>query len=497
MGTTRTSGAEAVLLPHHSFTAEGETYLYAAETGGLFRMDDGVRDALSLLADGQGWPGAEAGAVPAEILSDLRRAGLLGNTGGCGPAGRPAHPPLRLRTLVLMLTTSCNLACRYCYEDREEGCVPPADGGGAPREMSPESLRNAIAFLLDHDGKGRPSAAAGREATGSIAAAAGADRKVSVTFFGGEPLLRFPLIRTAVGEARRMARERGKEISFSITTNGTLLTREIAGFLKENGISVCLSIDGTREIHDRNRPYASGRGSYEDVVRGLSFLRENGNDFPVAARVTLGHGAVDVRKTFDHLRGLGFHEVGFAPASAAEGSPSALTEEELCAVMDRFRDLADGYVNDVRERRVPAFSNMSQILALIHRGDPMPYPCGAGIGMLAVDPSGAFYPCHRLVGIGDSFGGPDAGIQEEVRGRFLDGARRRRESACDACWAKNFCSGGCYHDAYLRQGDLFAPSMHYCRWIRELFLLGLQSYVRIQNETPTYLDVMLGERGVA
>ncbi|MGZ8463884.1 MAG: radical SAM protein, partial [Candidatus Deferrimicrobiaceae bacterium] len=466
----RAHGAETVLLPHHSFTAEGETYLYASETGGLFRMDDGVRDALSALAS------AAAGAVPPEILSDLRRAGLLGPGGTCGPAGPHAHPPLRLRTLVLMLTYSCNLACRYCYEDREEGCVPPADGGGAPREMSPESLRGGVAYLLDH---------------------AGSDRKVSVTFFGGEPLLRFPLIQTAVGEARRMARERGKEISFSITTNGTLLTRETAAFLRENGISVCLSIDGPREIHDRNRPYASGRGSYEDVARGIDVLMENRNGFPVAARVTLGRGVVDVRKTFDHLRGLGFDEVGFAPASAAEGSPSALTEEELCAVMDGFRDLADGYVDDVRERRVPAFSNMSQILALIHRGDPMPYPCGAGIGMLAVDPSGAFYPCHRLCGIGDSFGGSEAGISEETRTRFLDGARRRRESACDACWAKNFCSGGCYHDAYLRQGDLFAPSVHYCRWIKELFLLGLQTYVRIQNETPTFLDVMLGERGIA
>jgi uncharacterized protein len=471
MGTIeRTSAAGTVLLPHYRFTAAGDTYLYASETGGLFRMDDGARDALSALAS----PGASA--VPAEILADLRRAGLLGTSWGCGPASKPAHPPLRLRTLVLMLTTSCNLACRYCYEDREEGCAPPAAGGGAPREMSPESLRGGVAYLLDH---------------------AGVNPKVSVTFFGGEPLLRFPLIQTAVGEARRMARERGKEISFSITTNGTLLTPEIAGFLKENGVSVCLSIDGPPEIHDRNRPYASGKGSYGDVARGIELLMKNKDGFPVAARVTLGRGAVDVRKTFDHLRGLGFDEVGFAPASAAEGSSSALTEEELCAVLDRFRELADGYVEDVRERRVPAFSNMSQILALIHRGDPMPYPCGAGIGMLAVDPSGAFYPCHRLCGIGDSFGGSVTGISEETRTRFLDGARRRRESACDVCWAKNFCSGGCYHDAYLRQGDLFAPSVHYCRWIKELFLLGLQTYVRIQNETPTFLDVMLGERGVA
>jgi uncharacterized protein len=498
----RSAGAGAALLPHQRFTAEGEAYVYAAETGGLFRMDDGVRDALSVLAS------AKTEEVPAEVLSDLRRAGLLGTATGCGPAGRTAHPPLRLRTLVLLLTTSCNLACRYCYEDREEGCASAGDGrggpgaaagGGTPREMSLESLRNAIAFLLEHDGPGGggPSAAAGKDAPGSVAAAAGAGRKVSVTFFGGEPLLRFPLIRSAVGEARRMATERGKEISFSITTNGTLLTRETAGFLKENGISVCLSIDGPREIHDRNRPYASGRGSYEDVSRGIELLMENRNGFPVAARVTLGRGAVDVRKTFDHLRGLGFDEVGFAPASAAEGSPSALTEEELCAVMEGFRDLADVYMDDVRERRVPAFSNMSQILALIHRGDPMPYPCGAGIGMLAVDPSGTFYPCHRLCGVGDSFGGTEAGISEAARSRFLDGARRRRETACDACWAKNFCSGGCYHDAYLRQGNLFAPSLHYCRWIKELFLLGLQTYVRIQNETPTFLDVMLGERGIA
>ena len=466
----RPSAAGATLLPHRAFTAEGGTYLYAAETGGLFRMDGGVRDALSALAS------SAAGAVPAEILSDLHRAGLLGTTGGCVPTRRSAHPPLRLRTLVLMLTYSCNLACRYCYEDREEGCVPPSTGGGASREMSPESVRENVRFLLDHSGE---------------------NRKVSIVLFGGEPLLRFPLLRAAVGDARAMASARGKEVSFSLTTNGTLVTREIAGFLKENGVSVCVSIDGPREVHDVNRPYASGRGSYDDVERGIAYLVENRSGVPLAARVTLGRGAVDVRKTFRHLRGLGFDEIGFAPASAAEGSGAALSEEELDLVLTGFRDLSAGYTADVRERRMPAFGNLTQILAMIHRGDPMPYPCGAGIGMLAAEPSGAFYPCHRLCGVGDPMGDPTRGIAPDARARFLDGAARRRESACEECWAKNFCAGGCYHDAYLRQGDLFAPSTHYCRWIQELFLLGLQTYVRIQNETPTFLEAVLGERGIA
>jgi uncharacterized protein len=471
MGTiARSSAVGTTLLPHRSFTAEGEEYLYAAESGGLFRMDGGVRDALSALA------ASGAGAVPAGVLSDLRRAGLLGTAGGGRPAGRTAHPPLHLRTLVLMLTYSCNLACRYCYEDREEGCVPPGGGGRAPREMSPESVRESVRFLLDRSGE---------------------IRKVSVVLFGGEPLLRFPLLRAAVHEARAMAAERGKEVSFSLTTNGTLLTREIAGFLAENGVSVCVSIDGPREVHDRNRPYASGRGSYDDVERGLSYLMESRAGFPLAARVTLGRGAVDVRGTFRHLRALGFDEIGFAPASASEGSGEALTEEELDLVLSEFRDLADGYVSDVRERRMPAFSNLTQILSMVHRGDPMPYPCGAGVGMLAADPSGILYPCHRLCGVGEPMGDPSRGVDPGARSRFLDGARRRRETGCDACWAKNFCAGGCYHDAFRRQGDLFAPSTHYCRWIRELFHLGLQTYVRIQNETPTFLEAVIGGRGIA
>lgn len=488
MGNASRSAVPAALLPHRIFSEAGETYVYAAETGGLFRIDGPGRKALSALA------ASGNGAVPAEILPDLSRAGLLRDGPQSARPARSALPALCARTLVLMLTDACNLSCRYCYEARDEGCrssnspifgngvgakdgcALPAGRRGKSREMSAETLRKAVAFLLDSSGE---------------------SRNVSVVFFGGEPLLRFPLVRAAIPEARAMAKARGKEISFSLTTNGTLITREIAEFLTGNRVSVCVSIDGPPEVHDRNRSYGSGRGSYQDVARGISFLAKNRNGFPLAARVTLGRGAVEVEKTFDHLRELGFDEVGFAPASAAEESPAAPTEGELDLVLEGFRDLAARYVIDVRERRMPAFSNLTQILSLVHRGDPMPFPCGAAIGMLAADTSGAFYPCHRLCGVGDALGDAESGISGDLRARFLEGARKRRESGCDACWAKSFCSGGCYHDAWLRQGELFVPSTHYCRWIRELFLLGMKTYVRIQNETPTFLEALFGERGTA
>lgn len=468
MGTPAHAAGPRGLLPHRLFRAGGESYLYAAESGGLFRLDGEARAAWSALSR----PGARP-ASP-ELLPDLVRAGLIRSGKAGGECARAPIPPLRLRTLVLMLTDACNLACRYCYEGEREECARPPGAGEAGREMSAGTFRRSVSFLLDRSGEAR---------------------RVSVVLFGGEPLLRYPLLRRAVPEAREMARKRGKEISFSLTTNGTLLTPEIAAFLRENRVSVCVSIDGPSPVHDRNRPYPSGRGSYDDVARGVSLLAEAG--YPVAARVTLGRGAGDVQGIFEHLRALGFSEIGFAPVSGSEGSSSLPAGWELDRAMRGFRRLAEGYVEEVRERRMPAFSNLTQILSLIHRGDPMPYPCGAGIGMLAADPSGVLHPCHRLRGVGSPLGDPVRGVSGPERSRFLASARRGRTGACGSCWAKNLCAGGCYHDAWLRQGDPFAPSVHYCRWIRRLFLLGLATYVRIECETPTFLEAMFGERGNA
>lgn len=470
--TTELTATPAV-LPYRAFDECGDTYVYAARTGALFRLERDAREVLSSLAPGA-TPAGGADPARAEILAELAEAGVVHRGDGAGPAPLrdAAVAGFEAATLVLVLTERCNLACSYCYEAAREGpCRGPSP---ARRRMSEETVARSIDFLLEH---------------------AGPRKKVTVVFFGGEPLLELPAIRAAVAHARARAAALGVEVAFTMTTNGTLLSAEAAGYLRGQGISVCVSVDGPPEVQDRNRRYASGKGSYGDVRRGVAHLVAQGG--PAAARVTLARGAPDVEATFDHLVGLGFGEVGFAPASTAEGDDAALTPAELDAVLRGFARLADRYVEDVRERRVPAFSNLTQILGLIHRGTVLPYPCGAAIGMVAADPEGVLWPCHRLCGVADPMGDVASGVDEPSRRRFLEGAAGRCAGECAACWARPLCAGGCYHDAQLRAGRFGTPSTHHCTWIRELFLLGLRTYVRIERETPTYLDVVFGERGTA
>lgn len=472
---TNVPAATPRVLPHLQFTVSGESYVYAARTGALLQVDDAAREVLSSLADDGA---ARSGDARGEIVDELVEAGVVGEARGRvgARAGASPRPPFEAATLVLMLTERCNLACRYCYEAAatESAC---ATAPAPSRRMPVETALRAIDFLLARAGS-RPS--------------------VTVVFFGGEPLLELPTIHAAAAYARARAAALGKQVVFSLTTNGTLVTDEAVAFLREAGVSVCVSVDGPAPVHDRNRTFASGAGSYGDVRRGIARLLADGPRRPVAARVTLSRGAGDVVETYDHLRGLGFDEVGFAPASTSGESDLALTGEELTEVLAGFRRLARRYIEDVAARRLPGFSNMTQILGMVHRGGtPLPYPCGAGIGMVAADPGGVLYPCHRLCSVAAPLGDLGRGVDEAPRRRFLALAEERAGRGCEGCWARPFCAGGCYHDAQLRHGHLGAPSTHHCQWIRELFGLGLETYVRIERETPTYLDVMFGERGSA
>lgn len=152
--------------------------------------------------------------------------------------------------LVLSLTEQCNMRCEYCgYHDRY-------DDGNLYIEMSLNTAKKAIKLYLEH----------------SIALS-----EVVISFYGGEPLLKFSFIKECVQYAKSVSF--GQHIKFHITTNGILLNRDVVEYLKENDFVVSVSIDGPRALHDRYRKNIDKTGTYDTVINNLKNIYFNDTEY--------------------------------------------------------------------------------------------------------------------------------------------------------------------------------------------------------------------------
>lgn len=373
-----------------------------------------------------------------------------------------------LSTLVLNVNTGCNLGCTYCYK---EDLAVPALG----QRMDFATASRSVDLLLQQ--------------------ASERDR-INIVFFGGEPLTNMPLIRQVVEYARRSADAQRKAVDFSLTTNATLLTEEIIGYFDANRFGISVSMDGPRAIHDRNRRTVGGKGTYAVVARKVRLLLERYRSRPVGARVTLTSGTTEVEQIHAHLRDeLGFHEVGYAPVTAEEEAGHGLTHEEMEKVHAAFERMGEAYRVAAIQGRSTGFSNLHQLMTDLHEGRRKALPCGAGVGLLAVDKSGGLNLCHRFTGSDlPTFGNVDSGIDTAALGEFLAKASDREGTHCATCRIRNLCAGGCYHESYTRYGDPHHRTYHYCDLLRRWVDFGVRIYTEILTHNPGFFRTHIEPR---
>jgi uncharacterized protein len=397
-------------------------------------------------------------------MDELVRAGLLRPDGATAAVGDPAEegeiplPPFS--HLVMNVSHACNLRCRYCYADG-------GSYGGAAGLMDPGTTTDLVDFLLEGSG----------------------DERVMVTFFGGEPLLNLDAVRAAVAHGRKRSEELGRGIDFSLTTNGTLLDEPTVRYLAESGIRLTVSIDGPEAVHDRNRTFPDGAGSYGRLVSRLPGLVERCR---VPARVTLTRGNVDVVGILEHLLGLGFTEAGFAPVDSRDPD-LALDDAEMERMMEGFERLTARFLREARGGRVYGFSNAVNLMKLLHRGDEKPLPCGAGLKLAAASPDGSFSLCHRFVGNGSfGLGNVRDGVDDGRRRDLLRPLRVDEKPSCRACWGRHLCGGGCYYLANLHNGDPREPHGATCAFLLRWYEFGIRAYAELKEENPGFLDSLAG-----
>ena len=192
--------------------------------------------------------------------------------------------PLSFDLMVKPAGSLCNLGCYYCYYlDKAE-----LYGGREPR-MTEEMLRTVIRSYLE----------------------AVEVPEVTFNWHGGEPLVMGKdFYRKALAFEREYAA--GRRVLNTLQTNGTLLDGEWCDIFREGNFLVGVSLDGPASVHDRYRKDRGGRGTLDQVLRGVRLLREHGVEFntlTAVSKASEGRG----KEIYRFLKACGSRYLQFNP----------------------------------------------------------------------------------------------------------------------------------------------------------------------------------------
>lgn len=261
-------------------------------------------------------------------------------------------------------------------------------------------------------------------------------QKVADDYLGGEPLLMVDLLRAIAGRRLAFCRDRNIAYSFSVTTNGRLLTRTIVQQLKEVGLDkVRVSMAGPADIHDSLRPGKNGEPTYAQIVGNL---REISGLIPIIIECQYDGLSGDFRRMVEMMddfqaRGIRVQEVNFTPILAQRGGCNY-----------------PGGLNDPRKQlwlqKEAAKRGMSG------ESGPPSNNCLAELrSRFVVDCLGNLLPCPALQTGERAYGNAHSGV--DFRAEALLCQRRLPDSCMDDCPVLPLCQGGCRNQALVAQGD--------------------------------------------
>jgi uncharacterized protein len=414
-------------LPFHLFQYNGEGYIINVENMQVHTVDLITYPLL------EGLNVYNQAELTPDVQAKLQQFGLImSNAGKNKPSEPQKHSPIT--HMSLLVTRDCNLRCVYCYEDKTGS------------KMDEKTAFQAVDWLIRNSNS---------------------MRSIHIIFFGGEPLLNFPLVKSVVEYTEEEAHKTGKNAFFSITTNGTLLNDETNLFLKKHQVKIMISFDGVKELQDSQRPFASGCGSYDYVVPKIKNLLK-------IMPQTTGHavimGGTSPETVKDTLQEIGFHRVSVAMNSQSlftDGTKEKVSSRDTHSMLSALENEAVIWYGLIKNKNLPSLKKLmgrsylyGALLCLLNHTKKR-YFCGAGQSMAAVTPTGEIYLCHRFVGL-DSYKIGSIYNSELNIDKFSQSPVETND-ICIGCFARFYCGGGCKHDHVSYCGSIDKPEEKLCQ----------------------------------
>jgi uncharacterized protein len=405
-------------------------------------------------------------------ISDLREKGLIvpSNETDTGiylslfQQGLNQYP---IRHMYILPTSDCNLRCRYCFL---EDCARDL----SPVYMTEEAARKSLEIF----------ARLTEEAD-----------TISITFYGGEPLLNSAVVLPSLRYVR-MLEDRGvfrRPVELSLLTNGTRMDDEAVEVIRETGTDVSVSLDGPAHLNGARRA-AGGGETVKKALAGYWKLREAGISAGISCTLNqYNAGHIEEAASFfaDDLGvpGMGFnvllpHAGGHNPAYV----PSDLAATQIIRAFQILRE--KGVYEDRMMRRI------------------IPYRCngfclkdcmGVG-GQIVVTPEGKIGPCQAFLGYEEYFPFtvdnlharlPDLTSEHIYRNSLFNEWRHRfplNMKQCLDCFALSICGGGCPYASVMSKGSLWDVDERVCsqsRMIMEWMLWDTYDRMTGKNAGPT------------
>lgn len=416
----------------HFIALNKEIYLFDSNTNMISRVNERIYRHFA--TEGKT---SKLNAEDMFLIENMKSTGMLRPN----PIEKIEHPMTdfvedvienNMTRMTLQVTQNCNFRCEYCvysgsYHNRVHN----------NKRMDWDTAKTALDFLHRHS---RNSS------------------EMTISFYGGEPLLEMELIKQCVDYARAIFN--GKLLRFNLTTNASLLTDDVILYMQKEKFLLTISLDGPKEVHDKNRTFANGkRGTHDVVMKHIMRIKEiapdyvesvtfnavldDENDFKTINRYFMEDEVVrnmvvsttyinDVNRKSEVTRdnSENYSEVCRGKFRGMMYMLGRVPKESVSKLV--VQEVAD--IGRVIHKRI---ISKQVIQAKSHPGGP----CVPGIHRPFVNAYGKIFPCERVNETCDDMciGSIYDGFDIDAIKKLLN-VGKMTESACKQCWAFNYCT---------------------------------------------------------
>jgi uncharacterized protein len=355
-------------------------------------------------------------------------------------------------TVWLHVTNHCNLACDYCYLDKNLERMDFEIGQKAIDSVFRSALSNGF-------------------------------KRIKIKYSGGEATLNLPLVLQLHQYATELAAKSNLLLDGVVMTNGVALSLSMVERLKESQLRISISIDGVGDTNDIQRKFKNGRGSFSYVERTLNLLDGAGFTPTITITVT-SRNAGGLAKTVEYLLGRNLpFSINFYRENECSASFTDLKYQEA----DLIKNIKEAF--HIIEQNLPSYSLLGALADRARLDALHDRPCGVGDSYFVVNQNGGIAKCHMEIEktITDIYAEDPLSLIRADQLGIMNHPVDEKEGCRDCEW-RYWCSGGCPALTYRATGryDIKSPN---CNIYKALFpdVLRLEGLRLLKFGTPSKL----------